>query len=123
MSNEQGLEKLEIYKEAMRIGEVVWDLVGGWSLFAKRTVGEQWVRSTDSIAANIAEGYGRYHYKENLKFCYYARGSLQEAQTWLHKATRRKLMDSASGGDLDAALSVLVRRLNAYIKSISQAVK
>ena len=118
---EKGLENLEIYEEAMQIGDQVWDLVDGWGWFARRTVGVQWVRAVDSIAANIAEGYGRYHYKENLRFCYYARGSLQESKTWLRKASRRALIEAANADQLNDDLATLPKRLNAYIGSISKA--
>ncbi len=67
----KSLNDLEIYREAMRLGEIVWDWVTQWDFLAKDTVGKQFVRATDSIAANISEGHGRYHYKENQKFCYY----------------------------------------------------
>lgn len=119
----KGLGNLEIYREAMEIAETVWDVVVRWSGFAQRTIGEQWVRSSDSIAANIAEGYGRYHYKENLKFCFYARGSLEESGTWLNKARNRDLLDSGKGEMLANNISILLKRLNAYIGSISRAAK
>ena len=84
------LEELDVYRMAMEIGERVWAVADGWNFFAKDTVGKQLVRAADSIAANIAEGYGRYHYKENKLFCYYARGSLMETKTWLQKAFQIK---------------------------------
>jgi hypothetical protein len=67
------INHLEIYREAMDIGEEIWMLASGWDFFAKDTVGKQIVRSSDSIAANQSEGYGRYHFQENQKFCYYPR--------------------------------------------------
>ncbi len=112
------INDLEIYREAMRLGECVWQLVDGWSLFAKDSVGKQIVRSADSIAANLAEGYGRYHFKENQKFCYYSRGSAQETQTWVEKAARRSLIDEVTARDLYRDLDTFKKRLNAYIHSI-----
>lgn len=116
MSN--SINDLEIYREAMRIGEVVWDLVADWSFFAKDTVGKQVVRSADSIVANLSEGYGRYHYKENQKFCYYSRGSAQETQTWIEKGVRRDLIPEETARVLYRDLDTFKKRLNAYIRSI-----
>ena len=114
----KSLNDLEIYREAMRLGEIVWNWVVVWGFLAKDTVGKQFVRSIDSIAANIAEGHGRFHYKENQKFCYYSRGSLVESQTWLEKAARRELVDQDQARQLYRDLESLRKRLNAYIKSI-----
>lgn len=109
---------LEIYQEAMEIGDVVWNLVESFPHFATNTLGYQFTRSADSIAANIAEGYGRYHHKENLKFCYYARGSLRETECWLTKSVKRQIIDRDTGKELYEKLINLRKRLNAYIKSI-----
>ena len=68
------LEELEVYQLAEDFSEEIWKVVAGWDYFAKDTVGKQMVRSADSISANIAKGYGRYHYKENRNFCYFSRG-------------------------------------------------
>lgn len=72
------LEELKVYQIALEIGDLVWDIVDQWNPFAKQTLGGQFVRSADSIAFNIAEGYGKYFYKENRNFCYYSRGSAKE---------------------------------------------
>lgn len=64
------LEELEVYKVAMDIGEMVWKVVDRWDYFSKKTLGSQFVEAADSIAMNIAEGYGRFFYKENRNFCY-----------------------------------------------------
>ena len=117
----KSLNDLEIYREAMRLGEIVWGWVIQWDFLAKDTVGKQFVRATDSIGANISEGHGRYHYKENQKFCYYARGSLAETQTWLEKASRRELVDVEAARQLYRDLEALRKRLNAYINTIGLA--
>ncbi len=112
------LEELKVYQLAMDIGERVWVVVGMWDYFAKDTVGKQLVKSVDSIAANISEGYGRFHYKENKQFCYYSRGSLYETKTWLKKAHNRGLIISDDFQSLEKDIEAIAYKLNNYIKSI-----
>ncbi len=112
------IDDLKIYQESMRIGDAIWEEVVRWDYFARDTVGKQLVRCADSIAANIAEGYGRYHFAENKNFCRYARGSLQESITFLTKARNRNLIPSDSATHLIHDLTTLRKRLNAYIRTI-----
>jgi four helix bundle protein len=112
------LEELRIYELAMNIGERVWLIVSKWDYLAKDTVGKQLVKSVDSIAANISEGYGRFHYKENKQFCYYRRGSLYETKTWLKKAHDRRLIVDNDFQSLQNDLETIAYKLNNYIKSI-----
>jgi four helix bundle protein len=53
-------------------------------------VGYQIIQASDSLAANIAEGYDRYTPADREKFYLYSRGSLEETQSWLRKLIRRK---------------------------------
>jgi four helix bundle protein len=112
------LEELKVYQLAMGIGERIWVVVGKWDYFAKDTVGKQLVKSVDSIAANISEGYGRFHYKENKQFCYYSRGSLYETKTWLKKACNRGLIADNDFQSLEKDIETIAYKLNNYIKSI-----
>ena len=112
------LEDLKIYGQAMNLGEEVWKEVTKWNYFDKDTIGKQVVRSVDSVAANISEGYGRYHYKDSKKFYYYSRGSLYETKTWLTKANKRKLINEDLYDELTNEITVLGKMLNSYIKSI-----
>ena len=86
------LEDLEIYKLALEVGEMVWNFVERWEYLNKRHPGRQFTEAADSIAANIAEGHGRYFYKEKKLFCFYARGSLLETKTWFYKSCHRNLI-------------------------------
>lgn len=114
------LEELEVYQLSMELGETIWDVTTNWSFLAQDTVGKQLIRSTDSIAANIAEGYGRFHYKENKQFCYYSRGSVLETKTWLKKAVNRKLLTEDQYLESISKLEIIHLKLNAYIKSIGK---
>lgn len=61
-------EEMRTYQLALELAEKVWEIVIKWNYFERDTVGKQLVRAADSIAANISEGYGRFHYKENKQF-------------------------------------------------------
>lgn len=87
------LEKLEVYNIAQILSDEVWHIVSNWDFFKKVTIGKQLLRAADSISANIAEGYGRYFYKESKQFYFYSRGSIQETKSWLSKCLRRKIIE------------------------------
>lgn len=112
------LVELDVYKVSMEIGDLVWDIVEKWPVFAKDTLGKQFVRSADSIALNIAEGYGRYFYKENKNFCFYSRGSAKETESALKKATTRNLINKEVNNLLEGKLISYFKLINGYIKSI-----
>jgi four helix bundle protein len=112
------LEDLDIYQLAIEIGECVWNIVGPWEWFPKKTVGVQFISAADSISANISEGYGRYFYKDRKQFCYYSRGSLLETKNWITKAANRSLITPAEQIMLIEKLQTLHHKLNIYIKKL-----
>ncbi len=114
------LEELDIYKQAMDLGGVVWLIVSEWHYFERDTIGKQFVKAVDSIAANISEGYGRYHFAERKTFFYYARGSLFESMTWLDKAEQRALLTTERYAILQQSLKDLHLQLNVYIKKLKE---
>jgi four helix bundle protein len=114
------LEDLNIYQISMKIGEQIWDIVTGWGYFEKNSFGMQLIKAADSIAANISEGYGRFHFKDSKNFEYYARGSLFETKTWIEKSKNRKLITIEQYNELTGELKDLGIKLNNYIKSIGK---
>lgn len=112
------LEDLEVYTLAETLSDEIWNIVTKWEWFERDTVGKQLVRSVDSITANISEGYGRYFYKENIQFCYYARGSLIETKNWLRRAVKRGLLSEEQFALLLDRIENIGKKLNAYINSI-----
>ncbi|MGF7082237.1 four helix bundle protein [Mucilaginibacter sp. UYCu711] len=115
------LEDLEVYQLAESFSDEIWFIVHEWDYFAKDTVGKQIVRSADSIGANIAEGYGRFHYKENRNFCYFSRGSIIETKGWLKKSKTRSLLSEEQFSELFEKLQSIHLKLNAYLKFIGKA--
>jgi len=114
------LENLMAYKKAMEIGEELYRIVDRWTFFDKDTLGKQLVRSADSMAGNIAEGYGRYFYKENRQFCYYSRGSMFETGCWIKKAAIREIIPAQTAVELYSELENNKKLLNGYIRSIGR---
>ena len=112
------LEELRVYQSSMKLAEDVWDIVIKWDYFAKDTIGKQLIRSADSVAANLSEGFGRFFYKEERQFCYYSRGSLFETMIWLKKAHLRKLVKDSDYNYLASELKNLSVKLNNYIKTL-----
>jgi len=75
------------------------------------------VRAADSIGANIAESYGRFHYGERIQHLYYSRGSLYETRHWVRCGHARGLIALPDHTDLSRELDTLGPKLNAYIAS------
>ena len=114
MAFEAIVEK-RLYGRAERLADEVWALVEPWDWKATKTVGVQLIRAADSVGANVAEAYGRYHPGEARQFLFYARGSLRETQWWLRRAAARKLIAAQTGSDLEALVEALSKDLNASI--------
>lgn len=112
------LEDVKVLQLAESIADEVWKKVLQWDTFAKDVVGGQLARVADSIGANIAEGYGRFHFGEKLQFLYYACGSLFETKYWLNRARTRDLMSTTEAQDYADRLTVLARSLNAFASSL-----
>ena len=114
------IEELNVYRLSMDLGEDVWDVVSDWKYFEKDTVGKQLVKAADSIAANLSEGFGRYHYREAKHFYYYSRGSLFETKTWITKAYNRKLITDIKYNKFRKEIKNISIKLNNFIKSVGK---
>ena len=90
------LDELEVYILAQEFSDKIWFIVEEWSPFPKFGSGRQLTNSSDSISSNISEGYGRYFFKENIRFCFYSRGSILETKNHLRKAVNRNLIETAA---------------------------
>ena len=102
----------------MEIGDEVWKMVDSWNRFEKETLGKQFVRAADSISLNIAEGYGRFYFKEARNFCFIAKGSIYETKTIIFKATSRRILQEEESEKILSRIIVLQKMLNAFINKI-----
>lgn len=113
------LEDIPIYRIASNLSDYVWDIVIKWEYFAKKTIGEQFVEAIDSIAANFAEGFGRFHKKDKIKFYYNSRATVYESSFWCKKAFIRKLLMEEEYNHIIGELRKMPKELNYQIKITS----
>lgn len=89
----------------------------------KYRLGDQIIRAARSTTANIAEGYGRFHYLDNAKFCSNARGSAYEVLDHLIAAQDDDLISLESFKKGEQLVEQSVRLLNGYISYLQRASK
>jgi len=114
------LNDIEAYKIAFNLSNYVWDVVIKWEYFTKTTIGKQFVDSTDSISANIAEGFGRGSRLDNARFTKIARASLFEPKHWLMQANARRLLRDDVSSRFIERIENLIPRISAYINYLKK---
>ena len=117
------LNDIECYKTAFHLSNKVWNTVINWDRLAQNTVGEQFIRATDSISANIAEGLGRYGKKDKIKFYRIAYASMLECLNWNEKAKSRNLINTEEYSFIFHELQKLPKAINSLIKFTNEKLK
>ncbi len=72
-------------------------------------------RAVQSVPGNIAEGYGRYYYQEGIRFCYIARGSLEETYTYISIAHNLSYIPDILFNNFVKEMIEVRKLLNGYI--------
>ncbi len=112
----KSLESLETWRKAKEFAlRVYHDALPPLPSEEKWNLNQQLRRSSLSIPANIAEGYGRYYYQENVRFCYIARGSLEETLSHLAIAYELNYIPEALFRELEQDGEKLTQLINGYI--------
>ena len=77
-------------------------------------------RAGVSLTANLAEGYGRYHFKENIQHCRVSRGSAYELLDHLVTCQDEGYIPSEEFESFQEDLMTFMRLINGYIRSIGK---
>ncbi len=117
------LNDVRAYRRAFNLSNFVWEVVLRWQTFARQTVGRQFVTSIDSISANVAEGFGRYHKRDRIRFYRYSYGSLKEGLDWNEKSRVRGLISSEEYQHIYEQLSRIQVEINSLIKFTEKRLK
>jgi four helix bundle protein len=120
---DHSLDKLKVFQKAVVISDSAWEII---KLIPKPFIystGDQFLRSADSVAANIAEGSGKYTFRDKRKYFHNARGSLIESRFWFMQICKRfdipadikKSMNNEIK-DIGFLLNKFIRYLNSNIE-------
>ncbi|MCD4773043.1 MAG: four helix bundle protein [Bacteroidales bacterium] len=109
--------ELDVYQLAEELSDLVWYDFDNWTKKIQNTIGYQIIKSSDSIAANIAEGYGRYTPNDRKRFYLYSRGSFEETKAWLRKLIRRNIISKEDSEKYKEIIDKLGPKLNTFINS------
>lgn len=110
------LENLEVYRLARNLSKIAWQIYSLLNWESKKIIGNQFIEATNSIGANIAEGYQRYHYLDRIKFYYNARASLSESNDhWLELLKERGKIEKVYYDEFKKSAKELSIKLNNFI--------
>ena len=106
----------EAWKKCREIRRKIGNLCKNFPNQEKHRLSDQMIRASRSSTANIAEGYGRYHFQENIQFCRKARGSLYELIDHVLVAEECEYIQHSLVDDLIEEIKTSIIVLNGYIK-------
>lgn len=114
----QGFEDLKTWQLSHQLMLACHRLVTSLPPHERYDLASQLRRSSKSAGANIAEGYGRYHYIDTLRFYYIARGSLVETLNHIIAAHDLAYIGDAEFGEVYELGREAQRALNGYIAHV-----
>ncbi|MFZ5857797.1 MAG: four helix bundle protein [Chloroflexota bacterium] len=116
------LDKLEVWVRARDFALAIYtDVVPHMPSDEKYNLADQLKRAATSIPANIAEGHGRFHFLDNVRFCYIARGSLTEVQSHLSMAKELNFLPDNIYQRMTVHAESLGKQLNNYIAYLKRS--
>jgi len=107
---------LETWKQARKIRLLIAEIIKSFPIEEKYRLTDQIIRSSRSIGNNIAEGHGRFHYQDNIRFCVMARGSLSETLDHLLIAVDEQIIKEDVLNAFQTEYESCLKLLNGYIQ-------
>jgi four helix bundle protein len=114
----KSVEGLRCYQLALQLLEAAYEVAAALPDYEKYNLASQLRRAALSAVLNMAEGYGRYHYLDKLRFFYIARGSLGETRSAFTVGERIGYISTEQQGWAYATEAEAQRSLNGYIAFI-----
>ena len=109
------LDDFQLYQAARAFRNRIYDVALELPVQEKFCLNPQMRRAALSVSNNIAEGHGRWHYQENLRYCRIARGSVEEVIDDLNVGLDQCYGEQARLEQLKDEAYELISRINGYI--------
>lgn len=113
--------QMDTYKECRNLRKSISKLTKSFPPEEKYKLTDQIIRSSRSTTAAIAEGFGRFHFQENVQFCRIARGSLMETLEHLITAYDENYLSKEELKAYKIAIDDCAKLLNGYIKYLQNS--
>jgi four helix bundle protein len=120
MATIRTFEDLDVYKLAREFRKKIYKLTKTLPEEEKYNLSSQMRRAALSVTNNIAEGFGRYHYQENIQFCRQSRGSINELIDDINVCIDENYISENICLDMKEEAYRLIKVLNAYIASLQK---
>lgn len=122
MSSKKGLEALHVWRRSLDFAKQVYEkAIPQLPDEEKWGIASQLRRASVSVSANIAEGHGRRYYREGIRFCLIALGSLAECLTLLTLSNELGFLSLDVYKDLRKEIVDLRKMINGYINYLSES--
>ncbi len=121
MSEIKTFEDLNCWIKGREIRIFISKLVKTFPEYEKFELSSQMRRASRSVTHNIAEGYGRFHYKENAQYCRMSRGSLYELLDQVITAQDEEYIDNNLYEELRLMIMDCIKILNGFINYLESA--
>ncbi|MCK4390922.1 MAG: four helix bundle protein [Desulfobacterales bacterium] len=116
----KSFEELECWKACTEVRRFITEIVKGYSKEERFALVDDMKRAARFTTHNLAEGFGRFHFQENIQFCRQSRGSLYELIDQLITSKDDGYITSKQYEKGRALISKALALLNGYINYLSR---
>lgn len=118
-----GIENFKIYNLAERIEIFLHKLTNKFPVDEKYRMVDQIRRASNAISSNIAEGYGRYSFREKIRYMHIARGEAYELKQLIVRSWKKEYIKEESSQFIDSKIIELIKGINGYKKFLKNKIQ